>query len=303
MTQSAGSAHLDGLVDPAAEVALLGDGFLFTEGLAWSTSRQELVFSDIPSDARWTWSDRDGLTRIAFPTNKANGLVLEADGSLLACEHLTNAVARFGTDGRREVIAFHLDGRYLNSPNDIVVRSDGLVLFTDPVYGRWDVPVGLGRACDLDFQGVYAVAPDGTGLRLLVAQDEFEQPNGLCFSPDESILYVNDSPRGHIKAFDVAADGSLSGGRVLHDGIGDGTIGGGIPDGMKSDARGNLWCTGASGVVVVSPDGARLGEIAVPEPVGNLCFGGEDLQTLFLGSSTSLRSIRTLVPGAALPGV
>jgi gluconolactonase len=278
MTQSAGSAQLDGLLDPSAEVAVLGDGFAFTEGLVWSTSRQELTFSDIPGDARWTWSDRDGLTRIAFPTNKSN-------------------------DGRREVVAFHLDGRYLNSPNDIVVRSDGLILFTDPSYGRWDAPVGLARACDLDFQGVYAVAPDGSDLRLLVAQDEFEQPNGLCFSPDETILYVNDSPRGHIKAFDVADDGSLSGGRVLHEGIGDGTLRGGIPDGMKSDTHGNLWCTGGAGVVAVSPDGARLGELALPEPVGNLCFGGEDLQTLFLGTSTTLRSIRTLVPGATLPGV
>jgi len=159
----------------------------------------------------------------------------------------------------------------------------------------------VGRECDLDFQGVYRVNQDGSGLELVVKRDEFNQPNGLCFSPDEAILYVNDSPVGEIKAFDVHDDGSLSNPRLLFSGIGDGTTGGGTPDGMKCDELGNIWCTGLGGVWVVAPSGDFLGILRVPEVVGSLVWGGEDLRLLFLTASDKLYCIRTLVAGAPLP--
>ena len=148
------------------------------------------------------------------PAFKSGGLSMDADGNLVACEHVGSAVVRYGRDGRRDVLAYHHRGEYLNSPNDIVVRgSDGSVYFTDPDYGRWNDWVGVERNRGR-FRGVYRIPPDGGGeAQLLVAEDEFDEPNGICFSPDESVLYVNDSPRAHVKAFDVAPDGTLSGGR------------------------------------------------------------------------------------------
>ena len=301
MSSSTEPRALDALIDPDAELTVLADGFWFTEGPSWSSSRQELVFSDIPADTRWRWTESDGLEKLAHPTFKGNGTVFEDDGCLLVCEQVTSCVVRLHPDGERELVAFHLDGAYLNSPNDIVTRSDGSIYFTDPSYGRWPGHFGCGREAELSFQGVFRVGRDGSGLELVVAQDEFQQPNGLCFSPDESILYVNDSPVGEIKAFDVAADGSLSHARLFYSGIGDGTIEVGTPDGMKCDELGNVWCTGPGGVWVIDPAGELLGIVAVPEVVGNLVWGGADLHSLYLTSSDKLRVVRTHVAPATLP--
>ena len=290
------------LVDPAAERTRIGDGFWFTEGPAWDPTRQELTFSDIPRDQRWCWSERDGLRLVESPTFKGNGLVWEDDGGLLVCEQVSSCVTRITPDARREVVAFHIGGKYLNSPNDIIVRSDGLIYFTDPNFGRWDGPFGLGRAYDLDHQGVYRMRRDGSELTLVSAQAEFEQPNGLCFSPDESILYVNDSPRGEVKAYDVAADGSLSNVRLLRGGLGDGVIAHGTPDGMKCDEDGNVWTSGPGGILVIAPGGELLGTIEFEEVVGSLTWGGEDLRTLFACASDVVYAMPTVVAGATLPG-
>jgi gluconolactonase len=296
------TGQLAALIAPDAELVRLADGFWFTEGPTWRPSEQELVFSDIPRDTRWRWTESDGLETLETPNYKGNGLVFEDDGSLLVCEQVTSSVIRIRPDGAREVVAFHFEGNYLNAPNDIVTRSDGAIYFTDPIYGRWDGPFGVGRKPELDFQGVYRVDRDGSNLTLACDRGEFQQPNGLCFSPDESILYVNDSPAGEIKAFDVATDGSLSSGRVLLSGIGnDAGAGGGEPDGMKCDEHGNVWCTGFGGVWVISPSGERLGVVEAPEVVGNLVWGGEDLKTLYLTASDVLYSVRTLVAAAPLP--
>jgi gluconolactonase len=292
---------MDGLIDPGAELRLLADGFWFTEGPTWHHGRQELVFSDIPGDGRFRWTEAGGLEKLMGPTFKGNGLVFEPDGSLLVCEQVTSTVVRVLDDGRRELVAYHLDGAYLNSPNDIVTRFDGTIWFTDPNYGRWDGPFGTGRKNELDFQGVFRVDRDGANLTLVCARDEFEQPNGLCFSPDESVLYVNDSPVGEIKAFDVTPDGGLANPRLFFSGIGDGTIEGGTPDGMKCDEHGNVWCTGPGGVWVIDPAGRQLGLLEVDEVVGNLVWGGEDLRSLFLTASDKLYVVRTLVAAAPLP--
>jgi gluconolactonase len=306
------------LIDPDAQLTLIGSGYQFSEGPVWSPRDQALYFSDIPSDARWRWTEADGMTLDAQPTFKGNGMALDVEGNLLVCEQVTSVVTRVRPDGARDLVAFHTGGRYLNSPNDIVTRrADGSIYFTDPDYGRWNDWIGQERTRELGFRGIYRAPHAGDGeAQLLVAEDEFDQPNGLCFSPDEAILYVNDSGRAQVKAFDVAVDGSLSNGRMFFDGIGlsfseddsdaikaakhQEVHDAGAVDGMKCDERGNVWVTGPGGVWVISPDAQKLGVVRAPEVVGNLTWGGEDLHTLFLMTSTTAHSVRTLVGPAPL---
>ena len=290
---------LSGLIDPSQDLEVLADGFLFSEGPAWHPGRQELVFSDVPGDARWTWSEEHGARRVAWPTYLGNGMAYEADGSLLVCEQVTSSLVRIHPNGLREVVAFHDEGRYLNSPNDVVVHSDGSIWFTDPNYGRWDCAVGVGRKFELDFQGVFRVPPGGGEVELVVDKGEFEQPNGLAFSPDERILYVDD--RSNVKAFDVA-DGKLGPARLIHEDMGcEETVGTGNPDGMKVDEVGNVWCTARDGIWVLSPTGELLGLIETPEVSGNLSWGGPDLRTLYITMTTKLVRVRTRVASAPLP--
>lgn len=289
------------LLDLEQEPRRLGVGFWFTEGPAWNHRGQFLMFSDIPADTRWRWSEADGVDEAMKPNFKGNGMVFEPDGSLLVCEQVTSCVTRFGPDGGHEVVAFHYGGKYLNSPNDIVTHSDGAIFFTDPNYGRWPGDFGCERKCELDFQGVFRVPPGGGECELVVPEGEFEQPNGLCFSPAEDLLYVNDSPRGEVKVFPVAADGSLGEGRLFFEGIGAGEIEAGTPDGMKCDELGNLWCTGPGGIWVFEPGGELLGVVPTPEVPGNLVWGGEDLRTLLVTCSTTLLALRTEVAAPPLP--
>ena len=287
------------LVDENAEVERLATGFTFTEGPIWNADEQALYFSDMPGNVRRRWSAEDGVREVMRPSNKCNGLTYDAEGNLLVCEHVTSSLIRERPDGTREVIASHFEGKELNSPNDVLVRSDGSIYFSDPWYGRMPV-FGEERERELGFQGVYRIAAGGDP-ELVVDRDEFEQPNGLCFSPDESLLYVNDTPRAHIKVYDAAADGSLSNGRMFFDGIGSGVIEEGIPDGMKCDERGNIWVTGPGGVWVISPEGEHLGVIEVPENVGNLTWGGPGWRHVFMPSSTSLYRVEVKVGPAPQP--
>ena len=183
-------------------------------------------------------------------------MTYDADLNLLVCEHVSSSLVRERPDGVRETLAYHYEGKYLNSPNDVCVRSDGSIYFSDPWYGRFP-GFGIERARELGWQGVFRIPPGGgqDELELCLPEDEFDMPNGLCFSPDESLLYINDTPRAHIKVWDVNADGSLSNGRMFFDGVGTGVIEEGIPDGMKCDERGNIWVTGPKGVWVIEPDG------------------------------------------------
>lgn len=289
------------LVDPSAELRLLGSGYVFTEGPVWSVEEQCLYFSDIPGDRRYRWSAERGMELVAQPTFKANGMAFDREGRLIVCEHVSSSVTRIHRDGFRETVCFHHGGTYLNSPNDLVASSkDGSIYFTDPDYGRWNDWIGCKREPLLGFTAVFRVPHEGGEAQLVVAKDEFEQPNGLCFSPDETLMYVNDSPRAHVKVFEVAPDGMLRDGRVLIDGMG-GTIEGGSPDGMECDEFGNVWVTGPGGVWVVSPTGDRLGLIQTPEVCGSLCWGGPDLRTLFLTTSTTLHSIELRCTSAPLP--
>lgn len=295
--------ELHDLIDLDAEPLQIGEGYTFTEGPSWSVPEQALIFSDIPEDKRYRWTEGDPAPVVyVTPNGKGNGMVHERGGATyLVCESTTSLVSRFTGDGRREVVASHFEGKELNSPNDIVTATDGTIYFTDPNYGRWNDWIGLKRDNSQDFQGVFRCAPDGSGLELIAPRDEFEQPNGLCFSPDESILYVNDSPRAQIKAFDIAADGSVGPSRLFFENIGNGQTGGGTPDGMKVDEHGNLWASGPGGVWVIDPDGQQLGIVPSPQFPGNLCWGGADLKTLFVCSSTTVFAVRTKVASADLP--
>lgn len=289
------------LIAEDAELERLGTGFTFTEGPLWHPDGY-LLFSDMPGDVRRRWDEESGVTEVANPSNKGNGMTWDLDGRLLVCEHVTSSLVRMNPDGTgsgREALATHYDGRELNSPNDVIVKSDGSIYFTDPTYGRMP-GFGLEREQELDFQGVYRLPAGGGELELVV--DDFAQPNGLCFTADESLLYINDTDRAHIRVFEVGSDGSLSGGDVLADGIGTGELESGeLVDGMKLDEPGNIWVTGPKGVWVFSPEGEHLGVLEVPENVGNLNWGGPDWNWLFIAASTSMYRVQTKVSGNRLP--
>jgi gluconolactonase len=285
------------LVDTSADVEQIATGFLFTEGPIWRADGS-LHFSDMPDDKRRRWHPDEGVTVLRDPSNKCNGMTLDADGNLIVCEHVTSSVVRERPDGTRETLATHYQGKELNSPNDVIVAGDGSILFTDPTYGRMPV-FGIEREQELSFQGVYRIPAGGRELQLLV--DDFAQPNGLCLSPDESLLYVNDTDRAHIRVFEVGEGFSLSAGRVLADRIGTGDMESGeLVDGMKLDERGNIYVTGPKGVWIISADGDRLGVIQVPENVGNVNWGDEDWRTLYIAASTSIYRIRMNVGGNRL---
>jgi gluconolactonase len=291
---------IEELVDPSADFRRLAEGFVFIEGPIWNREGSYLLFSDIQNDTRWRWSESDGATIVARPNWVGNGMVYDADGNLLVCEHISSCVARIRPNGDRDIPAFHYDGTYLNSPNDVITRSDGSIYFTDPDYGRWDHPVGVHRPFQLGFQGVFRIPPGGGPTELVVAKDEFEQPNGLCFSPDESVLYINDV--NGIKAFDASADGSLHNGRVFQTGMSSHEIpGDGNPDGMKCDEQGNVWCAARGGVWVIEPSGNLLGVIKTPEVTANIAWGGPDWRSLYLCTSTTLHVLETKVASTRLP--
>jgi gluconolactonase len=289
------------LVDEDAELERLGTGFTFTEGPLWNPDGF-LLFSDMPGDVRRRWDAENGVTEVANPSNKGNGMTFDLDGKLIVCEHVTSSVVRMDPDGTgsgREVIASHYGDRELNAPNDVVVKSDGAIYFSDPTYGRMP-GFGIEREQDLDFQGVYRIPPGGGDTQLLA--DDFGQPNGLCFSTDESLLYVNDTEKAHIRVFDVQADGTIANSRVLADGIGTASLEiGDLVDGMKLDERGNIWVTGPGGVLAFSPEGEHIGTIQVPEPVGNLNWGGPDWNWMFIPATSSVYRIECKVSGNRLP--
>jgi gluconolactonase len=288
MAHDALDASFRRLIDEHAPVRQVGAGFTFTEGPIWHPVDQYLLFSDMPADVRRRL-DRSGVREVMRPSNKANGLTYDADLNLIACEHATSSLVRIRPDGRREVLASHFDGRELNSPNDLCIRSDGSIYFSDPWYGRMPV-YGVERARDLGWQGVFRVPPAGGAPQLLVDRYLFSQPNGLCFSPDETRLYVNDTEQANIRVFDLKADGGLGNGRVFASGISD-MLKPGVPDGMKCDTDGNVWVTAPGGLWVYAPDGRHIGKVSIPELAANLHWGGPDWRTLYVCATTSVYAV------------
>ena len=294
MTHEALRPEFFDLVDQYAPVGQLGTGYEFTEGPIWHPKERYLLFSDMPGDVRRRW-DGNGVREVMRPANKCNGMTYDAELNLIVCEHSTSSLVRERPDGRREVLASHFEGRELNSPNDVCVSSAGSIYFTDPWYGRMPV-FGVERPRELGFQGVYRVVPgrEGQEPELLTERYLFEMPNGLCFSPDEQLLYINDTERALIRVFDVAPDGTLTNGRLFASGI-KSELQAGVPDGMKCDAQGNVWVTAPGGVWVYNPSGTLIGKLAVPEMVANLHWGGTDWRTLYLCATHSVYTVTTKV--------
>ncbi|WP_375776626.1 isochorismatase family protein [Bradyrhizobium sp. ma5] len=293
MTHVTLRAEFEDLIDPYAPVGQVGTGFDFTEGPIWHPLDHFLLFSDMPGDVRRRWDARRGVVEVKRPSNKCNGMTYDAALNLIVCEHATSSLVRERPDGRREVLASHYENQELNSPNDVCVHSSGAIYFSDPWYGRMPV-YGVERPRQLGFQGVYRLPPGGGAPKLLVDRYLFEQPNGLCFSPDERILYVNDTVQALIRAFDVSPDGSLGNPRVFASGIRS-ELEPGLPDGMKCDQRGNVWVTAPGGVWVYSSAGDLLGKVRLPELVANLAWGGADFRTLYLTATHSVYAIPTEV--------
>jgi gluconolactonase len=279
------------LIESDSEVEQLGTGFGFLEGPVWEAGARRLLFSDVPGDARYAWSQDAGVVEVASPTGKANGMAFDSEGRLYVCHHAWSNVTRIDPNGFETIVAKEYDGWALNSPNDVVVRSDGLVFFTDPYYGRVDPDHGVPRPMELDHRGVYALRPDTRELRLVC--EDFEAPNGLCLSADEQTLYVNDSERREVHRFSLADDGTLSGGELVIAVPEDEDLGPGNPDGMKLDALGNIWVSGPGGIWVVAPDGAHLGVVGMPENTANFAWG--EATDLYVCASTSLYRVRTKV--------
>jgi gluconolactonase len=280
------------LVDPGAEIERLANGFFFTEGPVWSFRDSHLTFSDIPADTMYRWDERGGVREYRKPSNFSNGLAYDADGALVACEHRTRRVTRETPSGE-QTIADTYEGRRLNAPNDVVLALDGSLVVTDPHYGLGE---GFGGPAEQEqpVRGVYRIPP-GSGEPELLAGD-FSGPNGLAFSPDGRTLYVDDTEEFHIRAFVVAPGWALSGGDVLVELPREGE---GVPDGLKLDEAGNIYCTGAGGVWICSPAGELLGQLPFPEVAANLAWGDDDAQTLYVTASTCLYRVRCKSTGYA----
>lgn len=277
-----------------AELEQVLSGFEFLEGPVWHPDEKHLTFSDIVGNTMYRWSRAGGLDVYRKPSHMANGNTYDRQGRLLTCEHATSRVTRTEPDGSVTVLASHYLGKELNSPNDIVVGQDGSIYFTDPTSGR-SAAFGVEREQELEFQGVYRLDSENSTLTLLV--DDFSKPNGLCLSMDEARLFVNDTDRNHIRVFDVQPNGSLSGGQVWAETIGEGV---GVPDGMKIDHEENLYCCGPGGIHVFDKHANSLGVIRVPVQAANFAWGDDDLRSLYITASTALYRLRVKVPGLRL---
>lgn len=275
---------------PNAPLEKLGDGFRWLEGPVWFADHQCLLFSDLPNDRVMRWTESGGVSVFRQPSQFANGHARDREGRLVGCSHRERCITRTELDGRVTVLASHYRGKRLNSPNDIVVKRDGTIWFTDPPYGIQTDYEGGKQTSELP-AAVYRFDP--ATATLTVVADDFEGPNGLCFSPDERLLYISETglqfapdPDRYIRVFTVTDDGAgLRGGRAFH------TVSPGYADGFRCDEAGHIWSSAADGVHCIDPSGALLGKILVPSTVSNLAFGGRERSRLFLCASHTLYAI------------
>lgn len=270
-------------VPDGAAVEEIAEGFQFTEGPFWHEGR--LLFTDIPANRVYAWTPNEGRSVFLEPSGHANGLAADPQGRLLLAQH-DGEVGRLGADRTVTALVQAYEGKRLNSPNDLTVADDGTVYFTDPPYGVEP------ENRELDFSGVYRLDPDGS---LTVLTKVFSRPNGIVLSPDESILYVNDTEGDIIRAYEVTETGGLANGRVFAEMEGEKP---GNADGMKVDAEGNLYSTGPGGIWVFAPSGDRLDHISVPKAPTNVAFGGSDRETLYITAQSSVYRVSLAVPGA-----
>jgi gluconolactonase len=271
----------ESLVAADAKIQKLGGDMKFTEGPVWLPEKKVLVFSDIPAAKLMQWSADKGITEFR-PSENANGNTLDNEGRLITCQHTGRNVVRTEKDGTITVLVDSHDGKKLNSPNDVAVKRDGTIWFTDPPYG-----VPRDQKKEQDGNWVYRFDP--AAKKTTIVCKDFDMPNGLAFSPDEKRLYIADSGKGQrVGAFEVKDDGTLSAAVWWAEGG---------SDGLRVDAKGNIYTTARDGVRIYSPEGKRLGTITFPEHPANCAFGGEDFQTLFVTARTGLYSVKLKVAG------
>lgn len=302
-TLIAATSRFSTLFPAGAALERVATGFVWAEGGVWVPGANELRFSDIPNNRIMAWSPETGLRTFRQPSQRTNGHTLDLSGAMVSCEHGGRCVSRTTADGTYEVLATHWQGKRLNSPNDVVVKSDGSIWFTDPPYGIISDHEGIRADSAIGLNQVYRLDPLSGAVEAV--SDAFDRPNGLAFSPDESVLYVADSgrARGHGFGFDDSrphdvramevVDGRRLGAsrRVAEVDV--------VPDGLRVDREGTLWVSAADGVHCFTPEGLHLGHIAVPETVANLCFGGPDGRRLFISASSSIYAIDTTRQDAA----
>jgi len=283
-----------------ASVEKLYTGCRWSEGPVWFGDGRFLLWSDIPNDRILKWEEETGAVSVfRKPSHNSNGNTRDRQGRLVTCEHGARRVTRTEHDGTITILCNRVDGKPLNSPNDVVVKSDGSIWFTDPPFGILGNYEGDRSEPELPVTRVYRI--DGATGKVTVAADDIRGPNGLAFSPDESKLYVVESraqPKRAIRLFDVADDGM-----TLRNGRDFGEVGDGTPDGFRCDVDGNLWCgwgmsEALNGVAVFASDGKMIGRIALPERAANLCFGGVKRNRLFIAASHSLYSVYVNTEGA-----
>ncbi|MEX5728720.1 gluconolactonase [Rhodovulum iodosum] len=288
------------LTVPIAEVEVLFDGCRWAEGPVWFDDGGYLVWSDIPNNRMLRWVPDMGVGVFRADSNFANGNTRDREGRLVSCEHGARRVTRTEPDGTITVIADRYKGGRLNSPNDVVVKSDGTIWFTDPTYGI--LSDYEGHRAEPEQAGCFVFRVDPATGEIAVVADDFVKPNGLAFSPDESKLYISDTglshdPDGphHIRVFDVGDDNALSGGEVFVE------VAPGVPDGFRVDVQGNLWSSAQDGVRVFDAEGRPLGRIKMPQMVANLTFGGPKRNRLFIASTHTLCAVYVGVSGAQRP--
>tara|TARA_B110000263_G_scaffold221734_1_gene210388 strand:+ start:5386 stop:6318 length:933 start_codon:yes stop_codon:yes gene_type:complete len=280
-------------------------GFAWTEGPVYFSEIETLFFSDIPNNRVMKWKADIGVSEFMKPSEYINGNIRDKNGNLVSCEHGGRRIIRHYSDGSVDVIANSYEGKRLNSPNDLVMSSDGAIWFTDPPYGINSNAEGYKAKSDLGLNYVFRIDPGTRGVE--VVADDFDKPNGIAFSPDEKIIYIADSGAingasdssfnkdapHHIRAFDVVDGHKLINNRLFVD------IDFGVPDGLKVDSEGYVWTSAADGVHCYSPEGELYGKIILPEVAANLVFGGQDGSFLFVTASTSVYGITTTRSGAS----
>jgi len=291
-------ARFNALIFHNAQIETLWEGGRWLEGPAYLAAGRYLVYSDIPNDRVLRWDECDGsVSTFLQPCNNQNGHTVDLEGRLISCEHRRRCVSRVEHDGTRTVLADSFEGKKLNSPNDVIVKSDGSIWFSDPSYGIDSDYEGDASPAELDSRSVFRIDAQGVISKVL---EQLVQPNGLAFSPDESLLYVADTGKTHkpdclaaIWAYPVTAANQLGQGRVFAE------CDNGLFDGFRVDTCGNLWTSAGDGVHCYAPDGALLGKILIDETVSNLVFGGPKKNRLFICATTSLRSVYVNAKGSA----